>query len=395
MSSSNLVRLAFIEETTYGVTPVAGNFSTARFTSEGLSGTPDTTESQQLRTDRMSSGQILVGLSVEGAMSFELAKESALEKFLASAMYNDWATQALVTVDIEVDSVNKELTRASGDWAAALVVGDIITLDGFSNTENNVPVMITEIVSATVVKYAGPTGMVDEVGSGTTYKRADKLTIGTTKKSFSIEKKFTDLTTKGINYRGMIASQMELSIAHGEIVTGSFTFSGNGYETADSAAELITDGRTVNAPATTQSMNGSVDMPFLASSAVGTFGSSAFDIQNISLSLNNNVTAQNVIGTIAPKDYSAGTAGIEISMSAYLKNEVWAILGKKLTQEAFAIGFMVKNLDGWYGFYMPAIQVSFPDPSAAGINQDVILDMAGTAKVGSNGESALTIYRPN
>lgn len=66
MSSSNLVRVAFIEEVAYGVTPGAGNFETARFTSENLSGTPDTVESQQIRTDRMSSGQVVTGLQVAG-----------------------------------------------------------------------------------------------------------------------------------------------------------------------------------------------------------------------------------------------------------------------------------------------------------------------------------------
>jgi hypothetical protein len=253
--------------------------------------------------------------------------------------------------------------------------------------------MVTEVTSATVLKFAGPSSIASETGTGTTYKRADKLSIGTTKKSFSMEKQFTDLTTKGINYTGMIASSMELNVAYGEIVTGSFGFSGNGYVTADSASELITNSRTVDAPATSQSMNGSVDMPFLASSAIGTLAVSDFDIQNISISLDNNVNPQNAIGTIAPKDYSAGTAAISIGMSAYLKNSVWSILDKKLSQDSFALGFGVKNSGGFYGFYLPAIQVSFDDPASGGANQDVMLDMNGTARVGSAGESALVIYK--
>lgn len=394
MSSSNLVRLAFIKETTYGETPVAGNFSTARFTAESMSGTPDTVESKQIRVDRMSSGQVVTGLKVEGELQFELAKESALEDFMSSAMYNPWATMALVTVDMDLDATLKTLTRAAGSFVTdGLVVGDFVTLAGFTNSENNVQVMVTN-VTALVVTFAGPATMVTETGStGTTYKRADKLTIGTAKQSFSIEKKFTDLTDKGINYRGMIASEMNLNVAFGELVTGSFKFQGNDYQTVDAAVDFITDGRTVNAPATTNTMNGSIDMPFLASSAIGTLAVSDFDIQNVAIKMNNNLTAQTVIGDIAPKDYSAGTAAIEISMSAYLKDAVWSILGKKLTQDPFAMGFMVKNTGGWYGFYMPAIQVSFEDPSSAGQNQDIMLSMTGTSKVGAAGESALVIYR--
>lgn len=392
MSSSNLVRVAFIEESVYGTTPGAGNFETARFTSENLSGTPDTVESQQIRTDRMSSGQVVTGLQVGGDLQIELAKESQIEEFLESVMYNTWGTQALQTVDIDVDATAKTLTRASGDWNATLVVGDFITLAGFSNSTNNVQVMVTDITSATVLEYVGPTGMVTETGTGTTYKRGDKITIGTTKKSFSMEKKFTDLTTKGINYRGMICSRFDLNVVYGELITGAIGFSGNDYVTADSAGELITNSRTVNASATTQTYNGSVDMPFLSTSASGTFDST-LAVRSVNLSLNNNLTAQTVIGDIAPIDYSAGTAGIEVSMSVYNNDVSWSLLANKLSQDPFGIGFQLKNSGGWYGFYLPQIQVSFEDPSSAGQNQDITLEMSGTAKVGAAGESAIVIYR--
>jgi len=42
---------------------------------------------------------------------------------------------------------------------------------------------------------------------------------------------------------------------------------------------------------------------------------------------------------------------------------------------------------------MPAVQVSFDDPASGGQNQDVLISMTGTAKVGDAGESALTIYK--
>ena len=391
-TSSNLVRVAVIEETTYGVLPVAGNFSTARFTSEALSGTPTTVESQQIRIDRMSSGQVVVGLELQGALNFELAKEGPLDLFMASAMYSDWTTQSLVTVALTISTLDT-LTRASGDWSATLAVGDIVTLAAFAGATNNVQIMVTEVTSATVLKFVGPEGIVNEVGVSTTYKRADKLSIGTTKKSFSLEKKFTDLTTKGINYLGMIASELNVEVAFGDLITGSVTFSGNDYTTADTAGELITNGRTVNAAATTQTLNGSVDMPFIATSALGTFSTTGLQIQSVSIGLNNNVSPQNVIGNLAPVDYTPGTAQIEVGISAYLTNEVWPILASKISQASFGVGFMVKNSGGYYGFFMPAVQVSFEDPSSGGQNQDIILDMQGTGKVGALGESALVIYR--
>ena len=193
MSSSNLVRVAVIEEITYGEVPAVGDFKTSRFTSESLSGSPETTESQQIRVDRMSSGQVVTGLTVGGDQSFELAKDSTFDLFLESAMYNSWQISSLQTLDMDIDKDANTIDRASGDFATQVSVGDIITLSGFSNTSNNTQVMVSKIVSPTQIKFIGPVGLVTESGSGTAFKVADKLVVGSTKKSFSMEKAFLDL----------------------------------------------------------------------------------------------------------------------------------------------------------------------------------------------------------
>lgn len=393
MSSSNQVRLTFIEETAYGETPVAGNFSTARFTSDGLSGSPETTESQQIRTDRMSSGQVVTGLTVGGDINWELAKEDALDLFFKSAMYSSYVEDTPITVDLDIDATAKTITRDSGDFNTDVRVGDILTLTGFADSNNNTQVMVASIDSATVISIIGPSTLVTEVGSGTGFEVADYLDIGTTKTSFAMEKAFLDLTNKAIIYNGMIASGFNLNVAYGEIINGSFSFSGNGQTLADAANEFITDGRTITTAATSNSLNGSVDMPFIANSASGTFDTTSFCIQSVGITLNNNLTAQTCVGEVAPKNFSEGTAQIEVSLSAYLADGNWDILSKRLTQESFSIGFILKNADGFYGFYMPAVQVSFDDPASAGINQDVIVSMTGVAKVGANGESALTVFK--
>lgn len=393
MSSSNQVRIAMIEETTYGETPVVGDFETVRFTSDSLSGSPETTESQQIRTDRASSGQVVTSLTVGGDLNYELAKEPAIDLLLESAMYNSWASSVAVSADLDIDATAKTLTRAGGDFNTDVKVGDIITLAGFVATNNNTQVMVGVITSATVIGIITPDTITTESATGGTFQVADTMGIGTVKKSLSLEKSFLDLSEKAINYRGMIISNFAVSAAYGSIVTGNFTASGNNYEPVEVAADFITDGRTITPAATTNSMNGSVDMPFIANNADGSFNKTDFCIQSVDISLNNNLTPQTCIGEVAPKDYSEGTAQIEVSISAYLADANWEFLAKKLSQQSFSIGFMVKNGGGYYGFYLPAVQVSFDDPASAGINQDVIMDMSGVAKIGLSGETPLTIYR--
>lgn len=368
-------------------------FNTARFTSEKYSGTPDTTTSAQIRTDRMSSGQVVTGLKVDGGHAFELAKEAALEDFMASAMLNTWSQLGQVTVGLTIDATAQTITRGSGSFInEGVVVGDIIVNTGFTAAGNNVPVM-AEIVTDLVITYAGPTGMANGTGVTTKYQRADKLTIGIAQQSFSVEKTFLDLTTKAIIYKGVVVNQMQLDVQYGSLISGSFDTNANDYETADMASEFMSYGEYINSPATSDTLNGSVDMPFITTNVTGSFDQGQFCLQSLKLSLNNNNQAQTCIGKAAPEAYSPGTADIKVDLSSYLKDSNWALLQKKLDQSPFAIGFMVNNVDGWYGFFMPAIQVSFDDPQSGGANQQISMNMSGTAKVGSNSESALSIYR--
>ena len=69
------------------------------------------------------------------------------------------------------------------------------------------------------------------------------------------------------------------------------------------------------------------------------------------------------------------------------------MLAKKLSQEPFQLGWVLSNVSGWYGFYLPAVQVSFDDPSAGASNEILSMDMSGTGKVGPNNEKSLYIYR--
>lgn len=371
----------------------AGSFKTARFTAEQYSGTPETTESAQIRTDRLSSGQIVTGLTVEGGHNFELAKEEAIEDFMESAMFNTWQSSTPVNGSFAINMTTKKLIRTTGSFLDELVaVGNFIKLSNFAVAGNNAIIMAVAVTDLEIT-FAYPGGMVTAVAESATYQVCDKLTVGVTKKSLTVEKTFLDLTNKALIYRGCMVSQMELNVEYGSLVNGSFTTMGNDYEAVEAAADFASYLESFKPPATTNSLNGSVDMPFVSTDVTGTFSQDSFCLQNLNISLNNNFTVQNCIGKAAPEDYSPGTAQITADLSSYLKDGNWGMLAKKLSQAPFAIGFMTGNVDGWYGFYMPAVQVSFDDPQSAGANQEISMEMSGVAKVGANGESSLTIYR--
>jgi hypothetical protein len=373
------VKISSIEETVYGVTP-AGDFKTVRYTSESLSGTPQTAESAEIQSDRTSGGQVQVGLDVGGDINAELSADFALNDFIRGAMMQPfWTPGAIDSGTWTVDPIGKTFT--SDTTALTIKVGDLFIVSDATETKNNGPMYITAVDTETTPGTTVLTVAKETIGSESgpmTLTRSDRLSVGTQPISFSIEKDFTDLSDKAIAYRGMIVNQMNLSMTYGSIVESSFMFMGNGYDTP---VPKMTSGRTIRPAGTTQ--------PFNASSDIGLViveGEVAdFCIQSLQISLSNGLTPQTCMGTLAPRQYALGMAAISVSGSAYLSDENWDLMAKKLSQTPVSIAFSVENDDGGMAFVIHGAQLSFPDPSSGGMDQQVSIEFSGAAKAVESG----------
>ena len=376
MSSSNMVRLAAIQETTYGVTPATGDFGTIRFNSESMSGTPSTTASTEIRSDRTSAGQVQVGLEVGGDVNVELSSDDMQIKLMQAAMMQPTPVPALaITTDITVMPIDKRLMFAE---ATQFKAGDMIVLSGFTEEKNNgVAYVVSVDAVGASLKIAKET-IASETATGVNIGRPQKMTVGTTPISHTICKQYLDLENKSITYTGMLVSEMMLEMAHGNIAKGKFMFKGNGYETPDLP---ITDGRTV--------LDAGTDQPYNASSDIGIVlidgEVSDFCIQSLSITLNNGLSPQVCMGSLAPREYALGTAAITVSGSTYLADENWELMLKKVTQEPVSIGFMVSNQDGGLLVFLHGVQLTFPDGAAQGLDQQVSLQFSGKATATESG----------
>lgn len=387
MSSSNLVRLAYIKESTYGQTPGSGNFSTMRFTSESLSGTPQTTESGELRSDRQSGGQIQTGLEVGGNIEFELSGAGCYKDFLASAMKNAWqADVSTAARSFTVDAAAGTLTSATGTGLDTLFsVSDVIVLStGFVGNRNKVALVTA--VTATVLTVVAK-GLVNETAANGVVTRPERLDIGTTETSFTVEKNFLDLTSKTIAYTGAVVNSMSLKLDYGSIVTGSFTLSANGYSAPVSP---ITQGRTIDAATTENPLNASSDVGLVALDQTLT----AFSIQSLGVELNNSLQPEVNVGSIAPSKYVLGSAKATLTATAYLANSNWDYMAKKIASTPVDVLYSAYNANGGIAVHAPAVQLSFSDPSSSGRDQIVSIEMSGTAKVDANGKSLRLYWLP-
>ena len=412
MSNPSQVQVIAVPEVDYGVTPdlATAVASTVRWTSESLSGTPTTVESAELRNDRMSAGQSVVGLVSGGDINFELSKDPVYDRFMALAMMNDWVagislpagsitlTKQAVPDDQLADILFVGDTSNIDGAGRALAAGDIVVLSGFVNPANNGPVQVSEVLSTTSFEAIVPRDSVTETIAAGIVILGDYVDIGSLIQSETLSKAYMDVTHLATaeehsqRYTGAIVNRFALDVAYGQIITGTFGFLANGYlqEHPSLAQQIEADGGTIEPAGTSLVMNGSVDLNLVTVDGEPT----DFCIQSIGLDLNNNATPQNCIGSIAPSQYVLGTASIAITMSIYLADPSYdRFMPAKLSQSPIGIMFGAQNEDGGYAFDLRAVQLTFPDPAASGGNSPVLMDATGVARVGEGGTSAMRIWR--
>lgn len=106
MSSGARITTYLIEEETPGVTPATGAWDTVRYTSNTLTPTVTTEESEEITESRLSQGSIVTGMTVGGDVAGELSFGN-FDKLLAAAFYGEWNSNVL-----EIGSVRHTFTVA-------------------------------------------------------------------------------------------------------------------------------------------------------------------------------------------------------------------------------------------------------------------------------------------
>jgi hypothetical protein len=411
MSSANEVELILVPETAYGQAPdpATADAATIRFTTETLSGTPTTTNSAEIRTDRNSGGMVATGFEVGGPITGELSADPAYQYMLESGMMEHW-TPPDAPIDLSgaafaKDGTNPQLATIAHPTdaiGAGLEVGDVILLAGFvdPDTANNGPAQVVSInTSGQLVQVTTKREAVSvtTIPAGVTATRPVWVDIGTETISATYSKAYTDVLHLATDeehsqrYSGGIVNGFEISLTYGEIVGATFNILANGYiQEHPSYAQAIEDGGgTVEAAGTAAPLNASVDLGMLTVDGLPT----DYCIESLKITLDNGNTPQKCIGKLAPTRYNAGTAAITIDATIYLADSSYdAFMPRKLTLDPVGMMFAVGNQDGGYAFDLRAVQLAFPDPSVKGANDATMIEAKGVAKVGPGGASAMRIY---
>lgn len=183
---------------------------------------------------------------------------------------------------------------------------------------------------------------------------------------FSIIKQFKDLADINHKFIGMVVNGWSLTIAKKSIITGAFSLTGRGFANG-TMATVVTGVATYPAVTNTDPMNGSShvtsllldDVPFTSC------------IDNLTLSITNNIRPQECLGSIDPTGFTQGRLQITCSADIYFKDET--LFNKYKMGTAFELDVNLTDNDGnQLSFELPRCKFEDVEVLATGTNGDVM-----------------------
>lgn len=475
MTTSNSLRLSYVEEVTLGETPGSPAMKKLRVTGESIAFAPTKIRSEEIREDRLTPDHVTVAEVANGGITAELSY-GAFDDMIASAMWSDWVSLAELE-NVTGDDIITQVTNATDTFTvtaggAAFVAGSLVRTSGFTNAANNGTFVVGSSTATTVV-MAGTPVLVDEaappagarikraggratagditataggVGSTTTnfvtlgltvgqwiklsgftvavlnawarvaavsataltldHKPAgwvtdagtaqtisiwfgDYITIGTTRKSFSIEKVFLRQAVPEYHvYQGMVVNQMTVETQAGQIVGINFDFLGMTM-VAPTTTPLDASPDEADQNTVYNSVHNAV---VIAEGGTPIALTSPNRVQRTTLTLNNNLRAQSAEGALPAFNIADGDADVTQQFATYYGSA--GFYGKLKTGQESSWARVFATNGKAMVFDMPRTAYQSGTNPATGRNQDVINDLTMQAlRQAAAPNRQLTIHR--
>lgn len=364
---TNRVALRLKPEATFGVTPSTGNHYLLRITGETLKYALQTTQSNEIRSDRMVTDLPLVGAGADGDINFEFSY-GEFDSLLASALQGTWAAAGTngVTTGTVTTTTTSVVVTGAGSPFSNVVAGQWFRMAANASTGNNGWWQVTSAVNGTTINVAS--GLTAGTTTGTGLVQTARLTNGTSQTSFSIERNNADLTLFS-NFRGMTPARLSLNLTPGQILTGSLSFMGK-----DAQATVGTTNMpgTSNASATNGVYN-SVSNVFNVLEGGAALTNTY--VRSLQVNVDNSLRGQTAIGTLGNIGIGAGQSVITGTMELYFADATY--LNKFVNNTASSLSVRVASSSTGIGYVLtfPNIKYSDGGTPTPGANQDVSLSL--------------------
>lgn len=364
-ADANRVSVYFSEETVWGETPSNPTMTVVPFTSDAMVHNKETAIDETIRDDRMQTNVISVGEDGGGTIDFNF-RSTTYDSLFEGLMGNDFAATT-VNVDGATDisaTAPSTFTSATTDWVTeGLVVGMWFRTAGFTEAANN-DLWKVSTVNNTVVVVTQATVATEASGDAIDVD-AKMLRNGVAKKSYLVEKKWEDIT-QFMYWSGQRVSQMDLTVASRSIITGTFTFMGEGGTPASTSITTVAP----VAAATRDVFDASNDVATIEEGGAAL----ATAVNNLALTVNNNNRMQPAIANVGPIGIGYGVLEVTGSLEAYFEDLV--LLNKFRSHAATELMMRLTDNDGRdVVIFMPEVFYEEGSPPTPGGNQDIFLPL--------------------
>lgn len=382
MSDSSRARLLrrTAAESAFAETPGANPATTLmRFKRESLNIQNATVVSEEIRADRQRADLALVGQNAAGDILQEVSFRGDIETWLEAALCGAWApTSAASVADAVTTSGSPTVTSAT----AAFAVGDVgspisgtgipaNSYIGVRNSATSIGLSSSPVVNTPVNASASGSGVTITMGS-----RAATLRNGTTNRSFNLEKGFMDIS-RFMELRGAVVNRFALDITARQIAQMTTSF----MAAKMLAAHTSLAGSTAPTNPNVNQVIRAGDLISLTSAGTANTELVGYSARRITLDINNNLRAHELVTQYATDDYGRGVMDITGTLETFFKDDV--AYAAFLANAFFALRFTIKDpaLNIGYQFTLPNIKVTDAPADTPGVDADVMQPISWRALV--------------
>ena len=374
LASSSLVNVRAIKESTFGTTPVAGNPTVLRVTSESLSYDLTKKSSDEINSTRTVSSMVATGATVTGTLGQEV-HYAGIEPFLESTLqstFDEFGTNGVGTASTSTAITATTITQVGGTSFATLKKGQWFRVT--SSGPNNGKILRVSASAAaptsTVINLDTNTPAVVSAVEGAIQVQAARLTHGTTQTSWTIERENTDIGVF-MAFKGCTPSKLSMKVASGSLSTVSFDFMG---QSALEDTATMLPGTPVAAPTYDihSGVSGATNAVWMDGAPVsGTY------VKSVSLDFDNALRANDAIGTLGAVAIASGTISAKTTVEVYFADK--DLFTKYRQNTSSSLIFATTDASGnGYIVTLPVCNIESWKSNAGGKDQDQMISMTLT-----------------
>lgn len=253
-----------------------------------------------------------------------------------------YAIKNIVSSEIRSDRATADLIQVGAD-----VSGDL-------NVELSFDTFKSLIEGAFCSTFGAPVGTVSTIKNGTALK------------SFTIQKHFQDLAVPVFqNFSGCRVGGMKLDFKTGAILTGSFSFMGCA---ASNSTAQIAGATFVDPGATSDVFNAVSNLVNITENG----SAMAAKVRSMSLELNNNLRAQEAIGTLGNVGIALGKLDVSGAIELYFEDTTEYT--RFLNNTSFSLSFKLLDATGnYYTFTLPKVKYEEGNITSGQLDQDLMV----------------------